>query len=499
MAYQIDFTASNYVNRSRRKVFLRLLLLAALAGAAWGVYDVYRIYNQPTLNMKLAEYEVVARPIEEMNASWDEAAKEYGAMMRYYRLAWAANPTNFLCAATSAGGHRLGRGFRPVAWTLATGGECRLEYRYDFQPGDDKAKQAKGLEAEIVNSITSIVEVAGGKVAVQGVQLENLLNVERLAVTARFSLPNVKSFPAKERTLSSCVDEIVAMRKRVQETKVPDAGDVKGQAASVRDVLMKYLPKSYEKKDGKLLPDFPECASVINVSGWMDRADQFISKNGIPEDAKRRELKEAWSRIGDARLHWKRLRTLDNDEMTLRTKALGTVSDGVKRFKFFLDQRRADTKRKLEPFVEAYDHNDVFNKPFIESDLRDRVAQAVGIVRALVAFKDEPEAKLAMLVKKDEKFTFSWVRWTLSVGNVVRGSGNEERGEGREERGSESPLTPGMIADCVRRVIELGPGYVIDSVKVDFGAGGNVSSAVLEGLLPVKRVESKKEAAGDVN
>ena len=498
MAYQIDFTASNYVNRLRRKAFLRLLLLAAMAGAAWGVYDVYRIYNQPTLNMKLAEYEVVARPIEEMNAAWDEAAKEYGAMMRYYRLAWATNPTNFLCAATSAGGRRLGRSFRPVAWTLATGGECRLEYSYDFQSGDDKANLAKGLEAEIVNSITSIVEVVGGKVAVQGVQLENLLNVERLAVTARFLLPNVKSFPAKESTLSSCVDEIVAMRRSVQETKVPDAGDVKGQEASVRDVLMKYLPKSNEKdKDGKALSDFPECASVINVSGWMDRADQFISKNGIHEDARRKELREAWNVIGDARLPWKRLRTLDNDETTMRTKALETVSDGVRRFKFFLDRRRTDTKRKLEPFIEAYNHNDVFNKPFIESDLRDRVAQAAGIAIARVAFRDEPEAEPAMLVKKDEKFTFSWVRWTLSVGNVVKGSGDGERGDGREERGAGSPLAPGMVADCARRVIELGHGYVIDTVKVDFGADGNVSGAVLEGLLPVKKVE--KEAAGDVN
>ena len=63
MAYQLDFTASNYVNRSRRKTFLRLLLLAAVGGTAWGVYDVYKTYNETTLNMRLAEYESVARPI----------------------------------------------------------------------------------------------------------------------------------------------------------------------------------------------------------------------------------------------------------------------------------------------------------------------------------------------------------------------------------------------------------------------------------------------------
>ena len=102
MAYQIDFTASYYNRRRWKKVFLRLLLLAVIGGIVWGVNDVYTTYNQPTLNMKLAEYEGVARPIEEMNAAWDTAAKEYAALVRYYRLIWAANPTNFLTAMASS-------------------------------------------------------------------------------------------------------------------------------------------------------------------------------------------------------------------------------------------------------------------------------------------------------------------------------------------------------------------------------------------------------------
>ena len=177
MAYQIDFTASNYASRARRKIFLRLFLLAAVGGAAYGVYDVYHAYNQPTLNMRLAKYEAVAHPIEEMNAAWDDVAKEFGTMMRYYRLFWAANPTNFLNAMASADAPHLIRGFQPESWTLKTGGECTLKYRYKFNP-DDKAKQAKRLETNLVHAVTAIVEVATNvPFSVQGVQLENLLNV----------------------------------------------------------------------------------------------------------------------------------------------------------------------------------------------------------------------------------------------------------------------------------------------------------------------------------
>ena len=60
MAYQIDFTATYYNRGQWKKVFLRLLLIAVIGGIVWGVNDVYTTYNQPTLNMKLAEYEGVA-------------------------------------------------------------------------------------------------------------------------------------------------------------------------------------------------------------------------------------------------------------------------------------------------------------------------------------------------------------------------------------------------------------------------------------------------------
>ena len=491
MAYQIDYSESIWIRRRRRKASIRLLFAAAVAGLAWGVHYVYVTYNQPTLNMKLAEYEAVARPIEEMNAAWDESAREYGALLRYYRLLWAANPTNFLCAMASPDAPRMGRGFHPLRWKLTTGGECRLDYAYEFAPGD-KASQAKGIEGEIVNAVTSVVSAAGGKVDVQGVQHENLLRVETLDITAVFSLPDARTFPVKERMLADCVQEIAAMRKKVQETRIADGNGVKGAPTDARGIMMAYLPIGRDK------PDFPNLANAIDVAGWMSRADQFILKNKIPgNDAERRGLRESWNHIGDARFPWDRFRTLDNDELVDRTKVLGTVSDGVKRFKGFLEQRHEDCIRKLEPFIEAYDRNDVFNKPLVESDLRDRVAKASGIVRAIVSFKDEPSVEPAVLTKADEKFTFTWVRWTLDVGGEA---GSRDQGAGNGEQGARSePITLAKLADCVRRALELGPGYALDAVDATFAENGDVLSARIEGLLPVKKVESVKEAEGNAN
>lgn len=493
MAYKIDFTASHYVARARRKAFLRFLLLAAIGCAAWGVYDVYTTYNKPTLNMKLAGYEAASRPIEEMNTAWDEASREYNAMLKYYRLLWAANPTNYLVAMAAPEAPRLGRGFRPANWTLTTGGACRLDYVYGFNPGD-KAEQARGLESAMVHAVTSVVAVAGGKVEVRGIQLENLLNVDELNLSVAFSLPDVKPFPGKESALADCVSEIKAFRKKVQGSKVVKDGGAKGAPTEVQEIMMQYLPREF----GKNKPEFPVMTNVINVSGWIDRADQFIARNNIPGNAQeRRTLKENWNRVGNARFPWQRFRALDNDQLVARTKVLETVSDGVKRFKVFLDQRHVDCRRKLEPFVEAYEHNDVFNKPLVESDLKDRVAGLLGIGRVRTAFKDEPQKEVAELVKEDEKFTFTWVRWTLSLGD---GAGREgEHDQQSADSAQEAPLTLAKIADCARKVQELGPGYALDTVKVMFGADGAVSGAVFEGLLPVKKSVALKEAKKDVN
>ena len=486
MAYQIDFTAAYYNRRRWKKVFLRLLLIAAIGGIVWGVNDIYTTYNQPTLNMKLTKYEGVARPIEEMNAAWDTAAKEYAALVRYYRLIWAANPTNFLTAMTSSNALRFRTGLSPRNWTLTTGGECRIDLHYAFDSGD-KAEQVKDLEREIAQSVTSLVQVAGGKIDVKGVQHENLLNVEVLNVSVGFALPDIRTFPAKEKTLADCVSEIAAMRKKVQETKFTDGDGATGAPTTAQGIMMAYLAIGRDK------PDFPKPADVLNVAGWFDRADRFIMSNRIPgNDQERRALKASWNEIGEARFPWERFRVLDNEALVNRTKALESVSDGVKRFKAFLEKRQADNRKKLEPFVEAYDHDDVFNKPLVESDLKDRVAVAAGLPHASVTFMDEPNAEPPVLVKDDEKFTFSLVRWTLSVGSAMGRDG--EHAQLQEKTGDEAPITLKALADCVHRVLTLGPGYALEKMKVSFAADGSVSGAVLEGLLPVKRVEPMKEA-----
>lgn len=490
MAYQIDFTESIWSGRKFRKLLLRLLLLALLAGTAWSVNTVYTIRKEPTLNMRLSEYEVVARPIEEMNAAWDVAAKEYGSLVRYYRLIWAANPTNFLMAMSAPDALRLGRGFRPRRWTLTTGGDCRLEYRFEFGMGD-KAVQAKGLEEDVVRAVTSVVQVVGGKVDVRGVQHENLLNVDGFDVEVRFALPDVKAFPAKEKTIAECVSEIDAMRKKVHESRFAEKNDEKGVAPTAQGIMMAYLPLGRDK------PDFPAMTNVLDVAGWLARADRFIEKHKIPVDiTERKRLKERWNAVGDARnpwpLPWHRFRVLDNEELVERIKVLSSVSDGVKRFKVFLEKRQEDNKRKLEPFVKAYDHADVGNKDLVESDLRMRVAAAAGIAQAFVEKESDANAAVsATLTREDENFAFRWLRWSLSLGG---GAGRDgERARTQSAPAAEGPVTLAQLTDCVRRALTLGPGYVLDKVNVEFDANGNVVGARLEGLFPTKTSEPIKE------
>ena len=487
MAYRIDFTASNYILRSRRKLFLRLLLLATIGGLAWGGYSVYTEYHEPTLNMKLAEYEVEAHPIEEINSEWDAASKEYGKLTQYYRLVWAANPTNFLAAMSVSDGSSLGTEFQPRAWTLKTGGACQLNYRYSFRPGD-KAEQVKNLESQIIHSVTSVVKVVDGKVDVQGVKHENLLNVNELDIAVKFSLPDIKSFPVKDSQLAACVSQIAAMRKSIHDIKISDEKGVAGQPSKVGEMMRAYL------QTGRGKSGFPSVTNVINVSGWMEKADSFIVQNRIPDDPSRLKYKEKWNSLGEARLPWERYRQLDNDKLVQGTAELRKVADGIKRFKGFLNRQRVDFKKKLDPFVEAYNHKDVFNRPLIESDLIGRVAKPLNIINARSSFKIEGGVEPIVLEKPDEKYSFTWVRWTLSLGDT---NSNADKQNQRQDTGKR--LTQEVLYDCINRILKLGPGYVLEGVNISFDDEGNLAGAIMEGLLPVKQVEPLKEAKKNVN
>ncbi|MGN0851754.1 MAG: hypothetical protein ACI4Q3_00065 [Kiritimatiellia bacterium] len=487
MAYQIDFTAREYGLRKVRKTVLRGWLLAALGGIVWGVRHVYKVYNEPTLDMRLAEYESVARPVEEIDAAWDAVAGEYAALLSYYRLIWAANPTNFLNARIAPEAPRLNRAFRPRSWTLKTGGACRLDYVYAFGPGD-KAEQARHLEDDLTAIVTSAVEVVDGRVDVQGVRHENLLNVQELNLSVRFALPDARRFPDKEKALKGYVDDIAEFRNTLQSAKLPNAKSVKGGPATVRDLMMQYLTIGRDK------PDFPNMKPVFNVAGWLSLADQFIVRHRIPVDAdKNRQTREIWHAIGSARYPWQRFRDLDNETLVLRTKTLDRVASGVKRFKVFLDRHRTYCAQKLAPMAEAYAHDDVFNQPLVESDLRDRVAAAAGIPLARVSFEDEKGAASVApsWVQKNEKFVFSWVRWKLSLLTEAA-----RKGETGASAGADKPVEPiplERLAACVRMALELGPGYALDAVRITFRDDGLIANAELEGLLPVKKVTTIKE------
>jgi len=500
MAYSIDFTSRQYAWRSRRKFCLRMLLIAAIAVAVWEVYDGFRIYNSPTLNMRLAEYEAVTRPIEEMDAAWSEAEKEYFVMDRYVRLVWVDNhPTNFLNAMALPDSRRPGKGFRPLRWVLNTGGECRLDGVYVFRPGD-KAAQATNIAAEVSCTITSAVDVVGNKVDLQGIKKEHLVWVDELDISARFFLADSMKFPAKEKSLSDCVGEIKKLREKVQTAKISKDEGPAAPPNTAQSLMTKYVDLQL-KVDKRKLPDYKV---AINIPGWFDAVDKVLENDAmaagktLPDsDVKRRRgLRAVWDKVGDARLPWQRFRELDNSYLKSRTIALSEVSDGVKRFKTFLDKRREDCKRRLEPLIEAYDRKDVFNEPLVVADLHDRVAAAAGITRAKATFRELEPCEPSVLVKDGDRFEFTWVRWTLYLGARVERDVDKMRSDAGNP--SQERLSLAKVADCARRALELGPGYALESAKIDFAPDGEVAGAVLEGLLPVKNV-TPVQVDGDKN
>jgi len=498
MAYQIDFTEQFYGTRRLRKIILRLVLVASVAGLAWGTYDAYMAYKRPTLDMKLADYEAVVRPIELMSAAWDKAAQEYGRLLRYYRLVWSANPTNFLAAQCGRDMPLLGPNYHPTRWTLKTGGVCTLGYRYVFGVGD-KALQAKGIDDEIVRAVTSSVQVVGGKVEVNGVRTTNLIDVKELPLTVTFALPGAQAFPKKEALLDACGKEIAAVRKKVQDASI--AKDAKGGPTTTKALMMAYLTSNFAKdKEGKARADFPEFASAIDIEGWFARADQFIARHRLPGDeGERRKLRERWRAVGRARLPWQRFRTLDNDELVHQVRELQSVSEGVRRFKVFLDQREADCNRKLKPLTGSYDLQKVHNEPLVKPYLTNSVSHVAGVSSVQAEFRDEPGVEPPTYVEGDAKYTFNWVRWTLRLGGAVRRNVREGAHNAASEADAPAePLTVARLTECVCSVLKMpGPGFALESATVDFGADGDVAGAVLEGLVPVNTKECVQQTGGD--
>lgn len=489
MAYQIDFTCVNYKRRTIRKRLLRGLFVAMVLSVAYAIYDIYKTYNEPTLDMCLNELEAVAKPIEEINASWDVALEKYNSLIGYYRLLWAEIPTNILNAAKSAGWPSLPSSYHPLKWRFTTGGKCTLDYRYVFSSGD-KAEQSKAISSVMLNAVTSNVHGIEGKVDISGIQSENLLNVDGLNLTVTFNLAGVKTFPSKEAVLSECVKEIESLRTKIHKTKMVSKSFADGRPITVRDLFMKYLAVGKDKSD------FPDWKKAISVEGWLDSADRFIVKNRIPGDERERKLlKEAWNKIGNARLPWERYRELDNLALAEQIKELGVIADGVKGFRAFLVKHREDCRKKLGSFVESYDRSDIFNKPIVENDLRDRVALTTGLEGINITFKDEPEKERIVFVKEEETFTFSWVRWRVFAGEKR----NERDNSGREQAsGPEEIVTLEKIASFAEKTLQLGPGYALESIDIDFDHKGAVEKFVMTGLLPVKKIEISKETQGNV-
>lgn len=463
---------------------LRVLALVVACAIACGLHDSWVVYNSSSLDEKLNAYQAAAMPIEKLSADWDAAMVRYNGMLPYYRLKWSEDITD-LARAVMEASKKLPPSFHLTGWSLKTGGACSISYKYVFDAAG-KAQQAVAASNAMAQAMSTISGIEAVKVS--DIPTENLLNVSEVNVSVGFKTPGLKALPRKDAAFDAGFKMIQNRRQKIHKAKIGEAKDTKN-GKDVLGLMQSYRTRIKEKKDA-----FKEDEQkVLDVKGFMDAVDHIAGpelKSPLKSSAKNE--REVWESVGAARLPpWcglfgfdARDPELDTPDLALELAEIKKIKDGVLPIKQWIELYMKDSDRKLEPFKESYERREIYNQRIIQSDLIVRAAGGDG--RFTSSFSQQPSGKVDYATK-DEVFTFSWVPWTVSIRNAVK----RETSEGESTDASVEPITLETVLKYATVVSELGPGYAISALRVNF-RGNEVESATCEGLLPVR--ESKAVA-----
>lgn len=485
MAYSIDYSASFYRRRGAVKWTLRAVALVALCAIACGLHDSWVVYNSSSLDEKLNAYQAAALPIEKLSADWDAALARYNGMLPYYRLKWTTNITD-LARSVMETSKKLPPSFHLTGWSLKTGGECSISYKYVFDAAG-KAQQAVAASNAMAQAVSTIRGIEAVKVS--DIPTENLLNVSEVNVSVGFKTPAPKAFPKKDAAFDAGFKMIQNRRQKIHKAKIGAEKDTKN-GKDVLGLMQSYRTRIKEKKDA-----FKEDEKkALDVKGFMDAVDHLAGpalKSPLKSSAKNE--REMWESVGAARLPtWcglfgfdARDPELDTPDLALELAEIKKVKDGVQPVKQWIELYMADSAKKLEPFKESYERREIYNQNIVQSDLIVRAAGGDG--RFSSSFSQQPSGKVDYATK-DEIFTFSWVPWTVSVHSAAK----RETAADEAADASAEPITLEAVLKYATVVSELGPGYAISALRVNF-RGNEVESATYEGLLPVR--ESKAVAS----
>lgn len=485
MAYSIDYSASFYRRRGAIKWTLRAAALVAAYAIACGLHDSWVVYNSKSLDEKLNDYQAAALPIEKLSADWDSASVRYNGMMPYYRLKWSEDVVD-LAKAVLAANKGLPTSFHLTGWSLKTCGACSLSYKYVFDAAG-KSQQAVAASNAMAQAVSTIQGIEAVKIS--DIPTENLLNVSEVNIAVTFKTPEPRAFPKKESAFDAGLKMIQNRRQKLHKAKVGTEKDTKN-GKDVLGMMQSYRTRIKEKKDEFKADE----KKVLDVKGFMDAVDHFAGpalKSPLKSSAKNE--REEWESVGAARLPpWCGLfgfdcrdPELDAPDLPLELVEIKKVRDGIQPIKQWLEMYLADSDEKLKPFKEAYERREIYNQNIVQNDLIVRAAG--GDSRFATSSLKQPSGKVDYATK-DEVFTFSWVPWTVSIRNEAK----RETSAGEPVEVSVEPITLDAVLKYATVVSELGPGYAIGALRVNFREG-EVETATYEGLLPVR--ESKSVSA----
>jgi len=312
MAYRIDFSAAYYRRRWIGLTCVMVAVLGALGSAVWGGYEVYRIWNLPTLQQQLATYQMLADGVEPSYERLRDISELYEGMAPYLGLCWGENAEDLL---VFLHGH-VGRhpdNVRPLLWRLHSGGGGSLSYEFQIE-GFRRQAQVESVR-EVMQTLLDQEDETGARLPRANVQVKmpsvDLARAESIPLSLEFPLRAVphQQLPAAGATLDRLVQTMKSRRQRIHATVL---GQERGPTVRiVSAALMEIVVSAFANH-----PDQDmwraRAQAVISPSVFFREVERALGQEVRAIPALLTETKKQWEAIANRRWPWHRNRELDD-------------------------------------------------------------------------------------------------------------------------------------------------------------------------------------------
>ena len=472
MAYQIDFSAANY---RRRWVGLACVIVAvfgALGSAIWGGYEVYRIWNLPTLQQQLGAYQMLADRVDASYRHLREVSERYESMSPYLRLYWAESAEDVL-SLLSENVDRHPDAVRPLRWQIETGAHVTMEYVFQVA-GFRRQAQVESVRAAML-SLLDQEDESGALQQPEDLRVtipeQDLARVSDIPLTMQFSLDPVpyQQLPGAGAALSRVIETLQNRRQAVHEVTLGKEGSP--TARIVRAAMAEVVQAAFRDH-----PDHEiwraRSQSIISPSVFFQEVERSLREEGRSIPAILSEVKQQWEAIADRRWPWRRHRDLDD----------GTLTQEI---------------AKLQSIVEAG-----MPSPSVFAELDSRLKHIEGTLSggysiARIFHEGDLHQEIDVVLSRhwDGSSAFDVERGTLRNGLMLAPWSVRLEREGasgaRSGRSTSKPLGLKHAVALTEALRSLQVGLVVDTIETQFqacdeyGAFG-LQFVKLQGKLPVR-------------